>query len=130
MALSAATNWDVRTGGSDSNGGGSVVGAAGTDYSQSNSPGFSGTDLTSVSSLVVSSASHNFVSTDVGNIVQITSSTSGFTTGFYQIVSVSANQATFDRSPGTVGVGGVWAEGGSLLTPGKAFGAAIAQNTI
>lgn len=130
MALSAATNWDVRTSGSDSNGGGFVLGASGTDYSQQNSAQFSGTDLTSVSSLVVSSASHNFVSTDVGNIVQITSSTSGFTTGFYQIVSVSANQATFDRSPGTVGVGGVWAEGGSLLTLAKAFGLCVNANIV
>jgi len=130
MALSAATNWDVRTSGSDSNGGGFVLGASGTDYSQQNSAQFSGTDLTSVSSLVVSSASHNFVSTDVGNIVQITSSTSGFTTGFYQIVSVSANQATFDRSPGTVGVGGVWAEGGSLRTLAKAFGLCVNANIV
>ena len=37
MALSASTVWEVRTAGSDTNGGGFVTGAAGTDLSQQNS---------------------------------------------------------------------------------------------
>ncbi len=36
MALTSAVAWEVRTGGSDSNGGGYTVGAGGTDYSQQN----------------------------------------------------------------------------------------------
>lgn len=129
MALSSSIGWEVRTTGNDNNGGGFVRGAAGTDYSQQDSPQFSGTDLVSISSLVVASASHNFVSTDVGNIIQITAGT-GFTTGFYQIVSASANQATLDRSPGTVGVGGTWAEGGGLVTITAAVAAMVPSNKI
>lgn len=34
MALSSATVFEVRTTGADTNGGGFVAGAAGTDYSQ------------------------------------------------------------------------------------------------
>jgi hypothetical protein len=106
--------------GSDNNGGGFDSAKSGTDYSQQNTAQFSGTDLASVSSLVVSSVSHNFVATDVGNFINITAGT-GFTTGVYEIVSVSANQATLDRSPGTVGVGGTWAEGGAFISIAKAI---------
>lgn len=116
MALPSATVWEVRPGvGSDNNGGGFVAGSSGTDFSQQNSAQYTFTDLASVSSLVVSSASHNFVAADVGNLIHITAGT-GFTTGFYQIVSVAANQATLDRSPGTGGVGGTYAVGGALAT--------------
>lgn len=122
MALPATSVFEVRGGaGSDNNGGGFDPSKSGTDYSQQNAAQFSGTDLTSVSSLVVSSVSHNFVSTDVGNFINITAGT-GFTVGIYEIVSVSANQATLDRSPGTVGVSGTWAEGGALATIGKVIG--------
>ena len=115
-ALPSTTVWEVRpTVGSDSSGGCFDSAKSGTDYSQQNAAQFSGTNLVSVSSLVVSSVTHNFVATDVGNCINITAGT-GFTTGFYEIVSVAANQATLDRSPGTVGVGGTWAEGGALNT--------------
>jgi hypothetical protein len=113
MSLPAATVWEVRPGaGSDSNGGGFVAGASGTDYSQQNSAQYSGTDLVQSGS-TVSSASHSFVSADVGNLINIASG-SGFTAGFYQIVSVSAGAATLDRSPGTSGTGGNYAVGGAL----------------
>lgn len=92
-----------------------MSGSSGTDYSQQNSSQYAFTDLASISSIVVASVSHSFVSTDVGNLLNIASGT-GFTAGFYQIVSVAAGQATLDRSPGTVGVGGNYAVGGSLAT--------------
>ncbi len=130
MALSVLTAWEVRpTVGSDSNGGGFHTGASGTDFSQQNAAQYTFTDLASVSSLVVSSASHNFVAADVGNIMQITAGT-GFTTGFYEIVSVAANQATLDRSPGTVGTGGTYAVGGALLTISQAITAKVQGNII
>jgi hypothetical protein len=130
MAISAATTWEVRSAtGSDANGGAFVAGASGTDYSQQTSPQFSGTDLANVSSLVVASLSHSFVSGDVGNTINLSGGT-GFTAGFYQIVSVAAGQATLDRSPGTVGVGGTWAEGGALATLTAAVAQAVPSNVI
>jgi len=130
MALSVLTAWDVRPGvGSDSNGGGFHTGASGTDFSQQNAAQYTFSDLASVSALVVSSASHNFVAADVGNIMQITAGT-GFTTGWYEIVSVGANQATLDRSPGTVGVGGTYAVGGALATISQAITAKVQGNDI
>lgn len=130
MALPAATVWEVRpTVGADTNGGGFVAGASGTDYSQQNSAQYSASDLASISSLVVASVSHSFVSADVGNLINIASGT-GFTSGFYQIVSVSAGQATLDRSPGTVGAGGVYAVGGALAHISVAYANATASNAI
>ena len=129
-ALPSTTVWEVRpTVGSDSSGGCFDSAKSGTDYSQQNAAQFSGTNLVSVSSLVVSSVTHNFVATDVGNCMNITAGT-GFTTGVYEIVSVSANQATLDRSPGTVGVSGTWAEGGALATISFANTNATPNNTV
>lgn len=121
MTLSANTVWEVRTTGSDSNGGGFVNGASGTDYSQQDAAQFSSTDLVvdATTNTKVTSASHNFVSTDVGNLIQITAGT-GWTTGFYQIVSVASNAATLDRSPAAVSTtGGTWAEGGAAASINK-----------
>jgi hypothetical protein len=48
----------------------------------------------------VTSASHNFVSTDVGRVLRVDSGT-GFTAGTYRIVSVASNAAVLDRAVGT-----------------------------
>src|ERR1019366_10060543 len=98
----------------DTNGGAfdpSVV-SPGTDYSQQNSAQYSGTDGTAASTAAFTSASHSFVSADVGNLVNIASG-SGFTAGFYTIVSVATGIATLDRSPGA-GTGAHYAGGGGL----------------
>lgn len=133
-AISANTVFEVRpTNGVDTNGGGFVTGASGTDFSQQNAAQFSGTDLASTSGTtnpcIVTSATHNFVATDVGNIIQVSAGTN-WTTGFYQIVSVGSNAATFDRACGTAAsiTGGTWAEGGALKTITKANGAMVAGN--
>lgn len=87
------------------------------DYTQQNSAQFSGTDLVIDATLntKVTSATHNFTQADVGNWIRI-SAGSGWTTGWYQINSVSSNAATLDRSPAaTSTTGGTWALGGSIL---------------
>jgi hypothetical protein len=121
MALAHATVFEVRTAGSDSNGGGFVTGSTGTDFSQQNAAQYTFTDLASTSGTtnpsIVTSASHSFGATDVGNIMQITAGTS-WLTGFYQIVSVSAGAATLDRACGSAAsiTAGTYAVGGALLT--------------
>ena len=117
MALSALVVWEVRPSvGSDSSGGGfdPSVTSPGTDYSQQNSAQYSGTDGTAVGTTAFTSASHSFVSADVGNLINIASG-SGFTAGFYTIVSVATGTATLDRSPGT-GTLAHYAVGGALAT--------------
>lgn len=133
MALSAATVWEVRTAGSDTAcSGGFIAGASGTDYSQQNAAQYTGTNLVIDGALntKVTSATHNFVAADVGNLIQVTAGTN-FTVGFYQIVSVASNAATLDRAVGTVGAtGGTFAVGGALATPGMAFSAVVGGNDI
>lgn len=122
MSLGSGTYLEVRTAGSDTNGGGFVNnGGGGTDYSQQNAAQYSYSDLASTTGTtnptVVTSASHSFVSADVGNLMHV--SGTNWTTGWYQIVSVSAGAATLDRAAGTAATlsAGVWAEGGALASP-------------
>jgi hypothetical protein len=122
MSLSPNVIWEVRPAtGADTNGGAfdPSVSSPGTDYSQQDSAQFSGTDGVTVGTSTFTSASHSFVSTDVGNMICI-SAGSGNTAGFYTVVSVSAGTATLDRSPGT-GTGATWALGGALASVGILF---------
>ncbi len=113
--------WEVHQAGADSNGGCFVSGGTGTDYTQQDSPQFSLSDLIidGTTNTKVTSTSHNFVSTDVDNCIHIISGT-GFTAGWFRIVSTASNAATLDRSAGTLSsTGGVWKEGGALGTVGQ-----------
>lgn len=124
-AISNNIQVEVRPAGNNNNGGGFVAGASGTDFSQQDTAQFTFADLASANGTttpcVVSSASHNFVASDVGNLIQITAGTN-WTTGWYSINSVAANQATLDRSCGSVAAlsGGTWFEGGGLATLAQA----------
>lgn len=123
MSLSSTAVFEVRTTGSPTNGGGFDPGVAspGTDYSQQNAAQFSGTDLASSNGTngtpTVTSASHSFVSADVGNFIQV-SAGSNWTTGIYCITSVSGGGAVLDRAVGSSASlsSGTWAEGGALAT--------------
>jgi hypothetical protein len=134
-ALNAATVWDVRTTGSANNGGGFKSGT-GTDQSQSDAAADSGTDLAcadgDAAAPVVTSATHDFVTADVGNIINITEVGDGFTLGRYQIASVNANAATLDRACGANGAltGGDWYLGGAVNHPDTISAIVVAGNTI
>ena len=112
--------FDVRTTGSDSNAGcfDPSVTSPGTDYSQQNSPQVAFTDLViGATNTQLTSAANPFTSAFVGNCIIITAGT-GFTTGLYEVVSVSGVTATMDRTVGSAAsTGGVGNLGGSLLTP-------------
>mgnify|MGYP003132007893 CR=1 FL=1 len=120
--------WEVRTTGSDTNGGG-FVGSAGSDYTQQNSPQYSGTDLEVNSSnnlQVKSTTAGSPVAADVGNVICISAGTF-WTTGWYEIQSQDGTWWTLDRSPNAAGsTGGTFAVGGALASPGLAGW--IAQN--
>ncbi len=131
-AINAATQWNIRTDGADTNGCAFKAGASGTDFSLQAAAEDSGTDLVidGATDTIVTSATHNFVAADIGNHIQVTAGT-GFTTGFYEIVSTASNAATLDRAVGTLGsTGGTWAMGGACLTIGKPVGSYVAGNTI
>jgi hypothetical protein len=131
MAFSATTQWDVRTTGSNSNGGGFDTSATGTDRSQSDSAFQAYTDLViGGTTTQITSAAHPFDSTSPGNIINITGGT-GFTVQRVQIVSVSGSTATCDKSVGTAAsTGGTGNLGGGLLTIAQANTLAISGNGV
>ena len=107
--------WELRASATagNVNGCGYLTGGGGTDFTLQDSSQDSGTDLDTVSDTVVSSATHNFVAADVGNIIHVTAGT-GFTPGWYEILSVATNNATLDRAIGTHPItAATWAYGGA-----------------
>ncbi len=131
MAFSSATEWDCRTTGDDSNGGGFQVGAAGTDYSQQDSPQITYTDMAiGATTTQFTSVAHSPTSDIVGNIINVTSGT-GFTVQRVQVLSVAGGIATCDKSLGTAAsTGGNGKLGGALATLGAANALVVAQNTV
>lgn len=131
MAIAANTSWDVRTTGSDTNGGGFNGAATGTDFSQQSAAQIAFTDLViGATNTTITSASHPFGATHVGNIINVTSGT-GFTVQRVQIVSVTGVIATCDKAVGTAAsTGGVGNLGGSLATPIPALAAMVSNNTV
>lgn len=127
MGMSNAIDWDVQSTGSNNNGGGFKQGATGNDYSTVGATPQATLSALSVvgastSDIMVSTIDYVVVSTDVGNIVQITGGTA--TAGFYEIqnftTGITGTQKwTVDRSCGTAAQTIVGAMGGSLATPNK-----------
>lgn len=132
MAISALTVWEVRpaTGSDTACSGGFVTGASGTDYSQQAAAQYSLTGLTTAAAnAIILSAS---ASADmVGNLIKITGGTN-FTTGFYQILSVSLGVSiTVDRNvTSAAGAAGTGVIGGALATVSLAKTNAVAGNQI
>ena len=131
MALQSSTVWEVRTTGTDSNGGGFAAALGGTDYSQQDAPQVAFTDLViGATTTQLTSAANPFTSAHVGNILNVTGGTN-FTTGRYQIAAVASGVATMDRAVGTAAAtGGAGNLGGALASPGMAAAAIVASNTV
>src|SRR5579859_4628846 len=103
MSFAATTEWDVRTTGSDANGGGFDTSSSGTDYSQQNAAQVAYTDMVidGTTNTKFTSALNPVTAAHVGNIINVTSGT-GFTVQRVQIVSQAAGVATCDKSLGTL----------------------------
>lgn len=125
MAISANTVFEVRTGGSDSNGGGFVSGASGVDYSLQDAAQVT-IDLVTNTAVVhttttqITFALYTPSANDVGNSLNITGGTA--TAGLYNITAVDVpnKRWTLDRSVGTAAQTVAGAMGGAFATPGKA----------
>ena len=125
----AASAWDVRTTGVDTNGGAfdSGVGSPGTDESQG-----SGTAITvTLTGTTTGTGSPAFTSTThgPGNFVHIASG-SGCSTGWFEVLSQAAGVATFDHAMGVATNVCVGTIGGSLLTIAQANTNSVSANTI
>lgn len=126
MALSANTVWEVRTDGNDTNGGGFVTGASGTDWSQQAAAQYSVTDGVTNGTTTITSATANFGTDVVGNLIYVQGGTGSVAAGWYEIVSrTNSTTIVVDRSTGlTAGTGVTLKIGGALASPGG-LGAAL-----
>jgi hypothetical protein len=122
MALAAATVLEVRTGGANTNGGGFVTGASGTDWSQQDAAQYAVTDGVTAGTTAITSATAAFGTDVVGNLVYVAGGTGSVTPGWYQITArPSTTEITVDRNTGlTAGTGVTLNIGGALASPGLA----------
>ena len=127
MALSTNSVWEVRAAGNDTNGGGFVSGAAGTDYSQQNSKNTVGSDISTTDGVgngttTFTSATANFGTTIVGNIIYLQGGTGALAAGWYQVTArASTTSITLDRAV-AAGTGITVNIGGALASPGMLGG--------
>jgi hypothetical protein len=121
QALSASTVFEVRQAGSDTNGGGFVTGSSGTDWSQQTGAQYATTDGVTAGTTTITSASANFGTDVVGNLIYVAGGTGSITAGWYQILTrVSSTTITVDRSTGlTTGTGATLNIGGALASWGQ-----------
>lgn len=119
MAIGAACVWEVRTTGNDTNGGGYAGG--GTDWSQQDAAQYSVTDGVTAGTTTITSATANFGTDIVGNVMYVQGGTGSVTAGWYQIISrTNATTIVVDRSTGlTAGTGVTLKIGGAFATPGR-----------
>jgi hypothetical protein len=132
MALAAATVLEIQTGGSDTNGGGFVTGSSGTDWSQQVGPQYSVVDGVTAGTTTITSATANFGTDVVGNLMYVQGGTGAVVAGWYQIVTWnSASSVTVDRATGlTAGTGVTLKIGGALLSVGQACAIATVVGNI
>lgn len=106
--LPSTIDWDVRTTGSDTNGGGFNTVAAGTDRSQQNAAQVTIDNVTITATcnaaVITFTAGYTATAADVGNVVNIITSSGGTpaTAGRYSISSQTATTWTLDRTTGAV----------------------------
>lgn len=136
MALSANSVFEVQTGGNDTNGGGFVTGAAGTDYSlvaakrTATGSNDSTTDAVAVGTGVITSVTAAFTSAIVGNIIYLQGGTGVLAAGWYQVITfTSATSITVDRNV-AAGTGITMNIGGALASPGMAGGVGLVSGNI
>ena len=92
MALSASSVFEVRTVGDDTNGGGFVTGASGTDYSQQDAKNTAGSNISTTDAVgngttTITSATASFTSAIVGNIIYLQGGTGSLAAGRYQVTT-------------------------------------------
>jgi hypothetical protein len=117
-ALNAAIVFEVRTTGSDTNSGGFKTGATGTDWSQQDAAQYSVTDGVTAGTTTITSATANFGTDVVGNVMYVQGGTGSVTAGWYEIISrTNSTTIVVDRSTGlTSGTGVTLKIGGALAT--------------
>lgn len=136
MALSANTAWEIRpTNGNDTNGGGFVAGATGTDYSQQNAKNTVGnnistTDAAANGTTTITSATASFTSAIVGNIIFLSGGTGAITAQWRQVTAFTNSTTITIDATIAASTGMTMNIGGALQTLSKASAIYVASNKI
>lgn len=137
MAISANAVFEVHTGGNDTNGGGFVAGT-GTDYSLVDGKR-TGTDVTNISTTdavangttTITSATGNFTSALVGNVIYLSGGTGSIAAIRKQVISVTnATTIVVDNGNIAASTGMTMNIGGALLSPAIAASVATVAGQI
>lgn len=136
MAIAAAATWEVRTAGNDTNGGAFVTGAAGTDYSQSDTArtgtgtNDSTTDAVTNGTTTLTSATANFQASIVGNVIYLSGGTGALAATRRQITArTNTTTVTMDATV-AASTGVTMNIGGALLSPGIVSAFMTASNRV
>lgn len=132
MALPTTAIWEVRTDGSDTNGGGFKQGGTGTDWTQQAAAQYSVTDAVTNGTTTITSATASFGTDVVDNFLYIQGGTGSVAANWYHITArASATSITVDRSTGlTAGTGATLKIGGALASIGGAKAAGLTTGHI
>jgi hypothetical protein len=135
VAIAALAVWEIRTTGNDTNGGAFVTGAAGTDYSQQDAANAgasdkSTTDAVANGTTTITSATANFGTTIVGNVIYLQGGTGSLAATRRQVTArASTTSITVDASV-AAGTGITMNIGGALASPGECGRNLASGNTI
>jgi Right handed beta helix region len=142
-AISANAVWEVRTVGADTNGGGFVAGATGTDMSQFNNKNaaacsscqsatinISTTDAVANGTTTITSATGNFSAAIVGNVVEFSGGTGSIVAVWRQVTAFTNSTTITIDTLIAASTGMTMNIGGALATISKALAVSTAQNII
>jgi len=142
-AISANTVWEVRTVGSNVQGGGFVAGATGTDMSQFNNKNaaacsscqsatinISTTDAVANGTTTITSATGNFSAAIVGNIVEFSGGTGSITAVWKQVTAFTNSTTITIDSSIAASTGMTMNIGGALATISQALTNMVTSNII
>ena len=137
MALTANTVWEVRTAGSDTNGGAfdATIANHGTDYSQQDAANTVGnnistTDAVAAGTTTITSATASFTSAIIGNVIYLAGGTGSLAATRVQVTAfTNSTTVTVDAAVAT-GTGITMNIGGALLSPAIAAAFRVAGNTV
>ncbi len=129
MAINSAAVWEVRTTGSDTNGGAFVSGT-GTDYSQQATAQVAVADVVANGTTTLTSGTAAFTPAHIGNIIYLAGGSGSLVGTRRQVLLVTnATTITVDANV-AAGTGITMSLGGCLASPGAAVGSITAGNTV
>ena len=137
MALTANTVWEVRSAGSDTNGGAfdATIANHGTDYSQQDAKNTVGNNISTADAVAagtttITSATASFTSAIVGNVIYLQGGSGSLTAVWRQVTAfTNSTTVTVDATVAT-GTGITMNIGGALASPGQCAASFVANNTM